>query len=196
MTIRIKFPALHSLPAAILFSLLLSPLAMAQVFINEIHYDNAGGMTGEGDLLIAHQDQLLQSSPVLREKIQFLGNDQDKHRELVRLLMIRAKQRMARNSPIKLPVTQQNLQLLKASLSSDLAATIDDGQAVETACHISVVSGHSDAVGSRVKFLSADVNEQLQLSDVRRRRHVAHVDDDEAALADGDIGVVTGQRQS
>ena len=47
MTIRSTFHALCSLSAAISLTLLLSQSAMAQVFINEIHYDNTGTDTGE-----------------------------------------------------------------------------------------------------------------------------------------------------
>jgi predicted extracellular nuclease len=47
MTIRRTFHALYSLSAAISLTLLLSQSAMAQVFINEIHYDNTGTDIGE-----------------------------------------------------------------------------------------------------------------------------------------------------
>ena len=47
MIIRRTFHALYSLPAVFLLTFLLSQSAMAQVFINEIHYDNTGTDTGE-----------------------------------------------------------------------------------------------------------------------------------------------------
>ena len=47
MIIRRTFYALYSLPAVFSLTFLLSQSAMAQVFINEIHYDNTGTDTGE-----------------------------------------------------------------------------------------------------------------------------------------------------
>ena len=47
MIIRRTFHALYSLPAVSLLTFLLSQSAVAQVFINEIHYDNTSTDTGE-----------------------------------------------------------------------------------------------------------------------------------------------------